>query len=115
MNAHPGIIKEIKVPAANALRATGNVIKNMGYVLNVKDVLSDAHNTFIKSTEAKDTEQELQLEDILRRDKAFNWSDEEINNYPDENDIEEGNNNLSASRSSSADLIINKGGKKQSL
>ena len=62
----------------SALRATGNAIKNMGYVLNVKDVLSDAHNTFIKSTEAKDCEQEMQMEDILKRDKAFNWSDEEI-------------------------------------
>ena len=50
----------------------------MGYVLNVKDVLSDAHNTFIKSTEAKDCEQEMQMEDILKSDKAFNWSDEEM-------------------------------------
>lgn len=51
----------------------------MGYVLNVKDVLSDAHNTFIRSTEDKDSEQEMQLEDILKRDRAFNWSDDDFN------------------------------------
>lgn len=34
---------------STALRATGNAIKNMGYVLNVKDVISDAHNTFMKA------------------------------------------------------------------
>lgn len=51
----------------------------MGYVLNVKDVLSDAHNTFIRSTEDKDSEQEMQLEDILKRDRTFNWSDDDFN------------------------------------
>ena len=54
------------------------MIKNMTYVLNVKDVISDAHNTFMRGTDEKDSEQELQLEDILRRDKAFTWSDEDI-------------------------------------
>lgn len=29
-------------------------------------------------TEQKDNEQEMQLEDILKKEKAFNWSDEEI-------------------------------------
>lgn len=33
----------------NALRTTGNVFKNIGYVLNVKDVINDAHNTFMKT------------------------------------------------------------------
>ena len=53
------------------------MFKNMGYVLNVKDVINDAHNTFIRGVDYKDSEQEMQLEDILKRDKAFNWSDEE--------------------------------------
>lgn len=50
----------------------------MGYVLNVKDVLSDAHNTFIKSSEAVTHEHEKQLDDIFKGDKAFNWSDEDL-------------------------------------
>jgi hypothetical protein len=50
----------------------------MGYVLNVKDVLSDAHNTFIRGGDFKDLEQEKQIEDILKKDRAFNWSDEEM-------------------------------------
>ena len=64
------------------LRATSSVLKNMSYVLNVKDVISDAHNTFIGGVDAEDLrEQEFQreLEDILKRDRAFNWSDDEDN------------------------------------
>lgn len=52
-----------------------NVFKTIGYVLNVKDVISDAHNTFIKDN-SKDSEQETIMEDVLK-DKAFNWTDEE--------------------------------------
>ncbi len=59
------------------------MFKNMGYVLNVKDVINDAHNTFIRGVDYKDQEQEMQLEDILKRDKAFNWSDEEESSMPD--------------------------------
>ena len=54
-----------------------NVFKNIGRVLNVKDVLNDAHNTFIKASQ-RDSDQETQMEDMLK-DKAFNWSDEENN------------------------------------
>ena len=49
----------------------------MTYVLNVKDVLSDAHNTFM-NVQAHQEEEDRQMDDILKRDKAFNWSDEEI-------------------------------------
>jgi|LauGreDrversion4_2_1035121.scaffolds.fasta_scaffold204314_2 hypothetical protein len=49
----------------------------MTEVLNVKDVLSDAHNTFILSSEAV-TEQEMQLETMVKQDNAFNWSDDDI-------------------------------------
>jgi hypothetical protein len=52
------------------------VLKNIGYILNVKDVLNDAHNTFIRGAAHKDTEQETQMEDVMK-DTAFNWSDEE--------------------------------------
>jgi len=52
------------------------VLKAIGYVLNVKDVINDAHNTFIKDS-SKDSEQETIMEDVLKKDKAFNWSDEE--------------------------------------
>ena len=38
------------------------------YNLNVKDVITDAHSTFMKGDE-KDTEQELQLEDIMKKNK----------------------------------------------
>lgn len=61
----------------------GNVLKNIGNVLNVKDVLNDAHNTFIKNGQ-KDSEQESQMEDILK-DQAFNWSDEEVIDFQDNN------------------------------
>jgi len=62
----------------------GNMLRAIGYVLNVKDVLSDAHNTFIKDTKDKDVD--TQMDDILK-DKAFNWSDEELAQ------IETGDNN----------------------
>ena len=52
------------------------MIRAIGYVLNVKDVINDAHNTFIKDN-SKDQDQDTQMEDILR-DKAFNWSDEDL-------------------------------------
>jgi hypothetical protein len=52
------------------------MLKTIGYVLNVKDVISDAHNTFIKEYN-KDINNDTQMEDILK-DKAFNWSDEEV-------------------------------------
>jgi hypothetical protein len=72
------------------LRATGAVFKNMGYVLNVKDVLNDAHNTFIRGGaggffEKEDEEADRQLDDILKKDKAFNWSDEEDANTQEPN------------------------------
>jgi hypothetical protein len=40
----------------SALRATTSMIKNMTYVLNVKDVISDAHNTFMRGADDKDSE-----------------------------------------------------------
>jgi|LauGreDrversion4_2_1035121.scaffolds.fasta_scaffold221620_3 hypothetical protein len=67
--------------APSALRATGNVIKNIGYVLNVKDVISDAHNTFMKVDER---DSEMQLEDIMKKSKPFAWSDEEEQEKPKE-------------------------------
>ena len=71
------IIHELQNVPSAALRATGAVIKNMTYVLNVKDVLSDAHNTFM-NVQAHQDEEDREMDDILKRDKAFNWSDEEI-------------------------------------
>jgi hypothetical protein len=53
----------------------GNMLKAIGYVLNVKDVLNDAHNTFIKDMSNKNYDSNI--EDMMK-DKAFNWSDEEI-------------------------------------
>ena len=76
-----GVLKakqvSIKEAAPSALRATGNVIKNIGYVLNVKDVISDAHNTFMKADEKDSAESEMQLEDIMKRNRPFTWSDED--------------------------------------
>lgn len=51
------------------------MLKTIGNVLNVKDVLNDAHNTFIK--EYKDKEADTQMENMMK-EKAFNWSDEEM-------------------------------------
>jgi hypothetical protein len=55
------------------------MLRTIGYVLNVKDVLNDAHSTFIKDPNYwKNNEiHESQMEDIIK-DKAFNWSDEDI-------------------------------------
>jgi hypothetical protein len=36
-------------PYVDIGRKKGNVLKNIGNVLNVNDVLRDAHNTFIKT------------------------------------------------------------------
>jgi hypothetical protein len=58
-----------------------NVLKTIGYVLNVKDVLNDAHNTFIKD-QNRDSEADTAMEDVLK-DKAFNWSDEDEGNQGD--------------------------------
>lgn len=52
------------------------MLKTIGNVLNVKDVISDAHNTFIKEYQ-RDKEVDTQMEDMMK-EKAFNWSDEEI-------------------------------------
>ena len=76
-NNNTQIIQEMQSVPQAALRATGAVFKNMTYVLNVKDVLSDAHNTFM-NIQAHQDEEDRQMDDILKRDKAFNWSDEEI-------------------------------------
>ena len=44
----------------------------------MKDVLKDAHNTFLKDSTRRDSDdEETQLDDILCEDKAFNWSDDE--------------------------------------
>lgn len=47
--------------ASNEKKA--NVLRNIGNVLNVKDVINDAHNTFIKG--GKDSEQENEINDVL--------------------------------------------------
>ena len=52
------------------------MLRAIGYVLNVQDVLKDAHNTFIKENK-QETDDETQLQDILK-EKPFNWSDEDI-------------------------------------
>jgi hypothetical protein len=54
----------------------GTVFKNIGYVLNVKDVLSDAHNTFV-SQQKQIEDHEKQLQEEIKSNKAFNWSDED--------------------------------------
>lgn len=63
-------------PYVDSGKKKQNMLKTIGYVLNVKDVINDAHNTFIRDTNKMDSEQETILEDVLK-DKAFNWSDEE--------------------------------------
>jgi hypothetical protein len=41
------------------------------------DVFDDAHSTFIKDNEEA-RERETQLDELMRGEKAFNWSDEEL-------------------------------------
>lgn len=53
------------------------MLKTIGYVLNVKDVINDAHNTFLREGRI-DSSEENQMQDVLKKDKAFNWSDEDI-------------------------------------
>lgn len=82
----------------------------MGYVLNVKDVLSDAHNTFIRGGDVKDLEQEKQIEDILKKDKAFNWSDEDFpDDSPSYKESQGFTKKTEGRTSSSADLVLKKG------
>lgn len=66
-------------PFVDSQQKKSNMLRTIGYVLNVKDVLNDAHSTFIKDPNYwKNNEiQESQMEDIIK-DKAFNWSDEDI-------------------------------------
>ena len=40
------------------------MLKAIGYVLNVKDVINDAHNTFIKDTKGK--EDASHIEDMMK-------------------------------------------------
>lgn len=53
-----------------------NVLKTIGYVLNVKDVINDAHNTFLREGRI-DSSEENQIEEMISKDRAFNWSDED--------------------------------------
>ena len=53
------------------------MLKTIGYVLNVKDVINDAHNTFLREGRI-DSAEEHYMEDELKKDKAFNWSDEDM-------------------------------------
>jgi hypothetical protein len=76
------------------MRATSSsVLKNMSYVLNVKDVISDAHNTFMRGVEEQDADGDEQyqreLEDMVKRDRAFNWSDDEENTVAAQNTKEQ--------------------------
>ena len=45
---------------------------------STKDVIEDAHSTFIKEID-EDSERQLQLDELKRaKNSAFNWSDEEL-------------------------------------
>lgn len=59
-------------------------MKTIGYVLNVKDVINDAHNTFLREGRIDSSEESQIVEDVLSKDKAFNWSDEDEENYDEE-------------------------------
>lgn len=57
-------------------------------MLNVKDVINDAHNTFLREGRIDSSEEENQIQEIIK-ERAFNWSDEDDNNnqvYSDEED-----------------------------
>lgn len=46
-------------------------------MLNVKDVINDAHNTFLREGRI-DSSEENQIQEIIK-ERAFNWSDEDNN------------------------------------
>lgn len=43
----------------------------------MKDVINDAHNTFLREGRIDSSEENQIVEDVLKKDKAFNWSDED--------------------------------------
>jgi hypothetical protein len=61
-----------------------SVIKTIGQLaLAPKELLDDAHSTFIKDRD-ETTDQEMQMDELTRGKNAFNWSDEETVNAMDE-------------------------------
>jgi len=63
------------------------VFKSIGHALTVNDVLTDAHNTFIKdlrveeigsdSSVAGSGDLETQLDTIINKDNVFTWNEED--------------------------------------
>ena len=77
-------------PFVNVSSGKSNVFSSIGHVLTVNDVFEDAHNTFIKDlkvTQGDDRDdgrnsiyEETQMDLLMKRDKAFNWSDDDEKN-----------------------------------
>ena len=64
-------------------KAKGDIITTIGKILFAKDVLDDAHRSFIKDF-ADDKESETQMDELLKEQRdAFSWSDEEMINEMD--------------------------------
>ena len=45
-------------------------------LFGTKELMDDAHNTFIKDYE-QEVDKETQMDELLKGEQAFNWSDEE--------------------------------------
>ena len=75
-------------PFVNITQGKSNLISSIGHVLTVNDVFEDAHNTFIKDLKVSqggdegtnDIYEETQMDLLMKRDKAFNWSDDDEKN-----------------------------------
>lgn len=64
-------------------KAKGEILKTLGQIFFAKDVLQEAHRSFIQDFK-DDKEQETQMDELLKEQKAaFNWSDEEMVNELD--------------------------------
>jgi len=75
-------------PFVNISSGKSNVLSSIGHVLTVNDVFEDAHNTFIADLKVshggddtgRSIYEETQMDLLMKRDKAFNWSDDDEKN-----------------------------------
>ena len=58
-------------------RKKNSMFRTIGQVLNMKDVIHDANNTFIKHKLKDEEERNSQIQVVLK-DQAFNYSEDEL-------------------------------------
>ena len=64
----------------------GFCLKLLSLLTSTTDVIDDTRNTFIKSYDDDQSDRETQLDELMRCNDAFNWSDEELLDELDRDD-----------------------------